>query len=83
MSLAADARAVTTAPFTPRASGGEDEDVVTAGGARGAAPDAPGYFERKVLHFSYAPEADVVAVAGRNNLFIYGAVAPAVGAPAF
>jgi len=35
----------------------------------GFAPD----FSRKVLHYSWHPESDTVAIAGLNNLHIYNA----------
>lgn len=44
--------------------------------SHGAAAEdfAGGYFDRKVLNFSYSSSEDVVAIAGMNNLFIYSAV---------
>ena len=52
--------------------------TTSSGGLTQAAQSAlvdttPGYFDRKVLYFSYSPAEDVVAIAGRNNLFIYNA----------
>ena len=41
--------------------------------------ETPGYFDRKVLNFSYSPAEDVVAIAGRNNLFIYNATVSSDG----
>lgn len=76
--LSRDNASGSVAPPLPRPLGGEDVADEGAGGGAGGGggttyrpPMSDAELSKKVLHYSWHPHEDCVAVAGRSSLFIY------------